>query len=105
MSPLLSPPDTREYITPLISRNRDIEIYHQKSDFDALNNFSGESIDIEMFDSVYTDSDELRKDKNHPGNKMFYLIVLPFNMFVFYCHQRQYLPKVYTKELICEKIL
>ena len=63
VSALLPRGDTRDYTTPLISRTRDIEIYHQDNS-DELGVFSGESVDIEMFDSVYqTDTN----NDNHPG--------------------------------------
>ena len=66
ISALLPRGDTRDYTTPLISKTRDIEIYHQDNS-DELSVFSGESIDIEMFDSVYqTDTNT----DHHPGQSV-----------------------------------
>ena len=60
-----------EYKTPLISRTRDIEIYHQEST--TASPYSGESVDIEMFDGPSAVSEiELQLsseegEDNHPG--------------------------------------
>ena len=66
ISPLLSlGAEYRTPLKPLISRTRDIEIYTQG---DAERPYSGESIDIEMFDlpndAVYSDN---HSGENHPG--------------------------------------
>ena len=66
ISPLLSlGAEYRTPLKPLISRTRDIEIYTQG---DAERPYSGESIDIEMFDlpndAVYSDN---HSEENHPG--------------------------------------
>lgn len=60
-----------DYKTPLISRTRDIEIYRQESS--TASPYSGESVDIEMFDGPsgvseieLTLSSEEGED-NHPG--------------------------------------
>ena len=66
ISPLLNlGAEYRTPLKPLISRTRDIEIYTQG---DAERPYSGESIDIEMFDlpndAVYSDN---HSEENHPG--------------------------------------
>ena len=70
ISPLISLGAGAGYRTPLkplISRTRDIEIYTQGA-ASAERPFSGESMDIEMFDppsdAVYTDNNS---GENHPG--------------------------------------
>lgn len=67
ISPLLNRADTTSYRTPLISRTRDIEIYHQQNH--NKKPYSGESIDIEMFDSPLSSNDAMYSDsgENHPG--------------------------------------
>ena len=73
ISPLLSPGAGAGYRTPLkplISSTRDIEIYTQGAT-SAERPYSGESVDIEMFDppsdTVYTDNNS---GENHPGNNI-----------------------------------
>ena len=72
ISPLLSAGAGAGYRTPLkplISSTRDIEIYTQGAS--AERPYSGESVDIEMFEppsnTVYTDS---TSGENHPGNNI-----------------------------------
>ena len=72
ISPLLGFNDVSEYRTPLISRTRDIEIYHQESS--TASPYSGESIDIEMFEDPSStssrsdlDHSHLENSDNHPG--------------------------------------
>ena len=74
---------TEEYLTPLISRTRDIEIYTQQPysgqystvqccavQYSTVQQpYSGESVDIEMFESPHQDIGLDSSEDNHPGEE------------------------------------